>query len=118
MNSIVKNIKIPYGKHVIIEKENFKVSEMTFLDVLRVEYGFVPKISEVPLTNTQIILKSLGVKIKKHKVYCFDVYVAEINGHKFEVIFDIWSVILRKNEIIIFDESDNFNLDDFYKLLI
>jgi hypothetical protein len=118
MKAIIKNNKISYGKHVIIEKENFKVNEMTFLDILCVEYGFMPKISERPLTQSQKILKSFGVYIKKAKVHCFDVYISNINGHQFEVAFDTWRVTLRKNEITIFDSSDNFNFDDFFKLLI
>jgi hypothetical protein len=117
MSSIFKNDKLPYEKHVIIEKTNFGVAEITFLETLELDYGFRRKQYEQTLTKSQKILKSFGFYKKTKKFYCFDVYVSDINGNKFEVILDTWSVVLRKNEITIFDKA-RFENEDFYKLLI
>ena len=117
MNSIFKNDKLPYRKRVIIEKTNFEVIEITFLETLYLDYGFRRKQYEQPLTKSQKILKSFGFYIEPKKIYCFDVYVSDINGNKFEVVLDTWSVVLRKNDITIFDKT-RFEYEDFYKLLI
>lgn len=103
-------------RFVLIEKINNLCTEMILWDILVIEYGFSPKKTEAPIDIRAKIRKSLRLPFRKSFRRCNDFLIANINGNNYSVFFDIWSVVLSKNEIVIFDKL-KFEDDELLNLI-
>lgn len=120
MNDLIKNNPKHTCHQVLIEKLNNFSKEMMLWDILILEYGFKKKPFR-PFSDDLTFLEKIMVKLKiplkpKFPMFHNDWLYAYIEGVKFDVIFDIWSVSLMRNDITIFDQT-RFENKDFLKLL-
>jgi hypothetical protein len=117
MDECIANNKRQTHKFVLIEKINNKSKEMTLWDILKVEYGFTEIKTVWPLSKFEKLQKKLGFPIKNRITFSIGWLISEINGNKYEVYFDHWSVTLYRNGYPIFDKT-RFENEDFLQLLI
>mgnify|MGYP003490244610 CR=1 FL=1 len=119
MNDLIKNNTKLTCHQVLIEKLNNFSQEMMLWDILILEYGFKRKPfgSFRDLTFLEKIMVKLKIPLKpKPPMFHNDWLYAYIDGVKFDVIFDSWSVSLMRNDLTIFDQT-RFDNKDFLKLL-
>jgi hypothetical protein len=95
----------PTHKFVIFEKINHHSKEMTLWDILKVEYGFTEQTITRPISNYDNLKKWLHLPIKTVKYKSFLCLEQTINDNEYTVYFDIWSVMLSKNGVSIFDKG-------------
>lgn len=113
--AINSNNKNKY-RYVIFEKVNNPSKEWPLWEILKIDYGFKPKIINEPLSCLNEIKKFLNLPFKTNtRLSAFNL-CADIGENHYEAILDTWSVDLLRNGIIIFD-GRRFEDEDFLKLI-
>ncbi len=90
---------------------------MTLWDILKVEYGFTGKTASRIASKYDEIKSWFNLPFKSVKYKALNTLEAVINENEYTAYFDVWSVVLSRNGVTIF-EKENFDNIELLQLLI